>query len=107
MSDFQLLLLLGAALFCIGLYTILSSGNRFRSAMGIVLLLNAGQIVWLTFARFSKNGRSGELFTLFSMSALIAGVAIVLAMIYKIRINRDTAGISALPDVEEKWITRG
>jgi NAD(P)H-quinone oxidoreductase subunit 4L len=88
-------LFLGAALFCIGLYGVITRRNAIALLMSIELLFNAVNINMVAFSRFRGAGfAQGELFTIFIIAVAAAesvlGLAIILA-IYRSRqvINSD------------------
>lgn len=95
-------LLLGAILFCIGIYGALVRRNAIGVLMAFELILNAVNINLVAFARFlDPVGIAGQMFTIFVITLAAAETAVGLALI--INIYRQTGTI----DVDEidilKW----
>ncbi|NJL89785.1 MAG: NADH-quinone oxidoreductase subunit NuoK [Coleofasciculaceae cyanobacterium SM2_1_6] len=87
----QYFLLLGAALFCIGIYGLVTSRNAVRVLMSIELLLNAVNLNLMGFSNFLDSGEiKGQVFTVFVITVAAAEAAVGLAIILTIYRNRDT-----------------
>ncbi|WP_019501053.1 NADH-quinone oxidoreductase subunit NuoK [Pseudanabaena sp. PCC 6802] len=84
-------LIIGAALFCIGIYGLISSRNAVRVLMSIELMLNAVNINLLAFSNFldSTNIR-GQVFAVFVITVAAAEAAVGLAIVLSIYRSRDT-----------------
>jgi NAD(P)H-quinone oxidoreductase subunit 4L len=84
-------LIIGAALFCIGIYGLITSRNAVRVLMSIELMLNAVNINMLAFSNFldSTNIR-GQVFAVFVITVAAAEAAVGLAIILSIYRSRDT-----------------
>ena len=84
-------LLLGAALFCIGIYGLVTSRNAVRVLMSIELMLNAVNIILMGFSNFLDAGEiKGQIFTVFVITVAAAEAAVGLAIVLAIYRNRDT-----------------
>ncbi|PSF36778.1 NADH-quinone oxidoreductase subunit NuoK [Aphanothece hegewaldii CCALA 016] len=84
-------LLLAAALFCIGVYGLVTSRNAVRVLMSIELLLNAVNINLLSFSNFLDPGAiRGQVFSLFVIAIAASEAAVGLAIILAIYRNRET-----------------
>ncbi|ELS05389.1 NADH:ubiquinone oxidoreductase subunit 11 or 4L (chain K) [Xenococcus sp. PCC 7305] len=84
-------LLLGAALFCIGIYGLVTSRNAVRVLMSIELMLNAVNINLMGFSNFLDAGEiKGQIFTVFVITVAAAEAAVGLAIVLAIYRNRDT-----------------
>ena len=82
-------LLLAAALFCIGIYGLVTSRNAVRVLMSIELLLNAVNLNLMAFSNFIDSATiKGQVFTVFVIT--VAAAAVGLAIILAIYRNRDT-----------------
>lgn len=85
------ILIVAAALFCIGLFGAVSRRNTIGILMGIELMLNAVNINLVAFWRYlAPSGTVGLVFTLIVITVAAAEVAIGLAMviaIYRIRVT--------------------
>lgn len=87
----QYFLLLAAALFCIGIYGLVTSRNAVRVLMSIELLLNAVNINLMGFSNYLDPGEiKGQVFTVFVITIAAAEAAVGLAIILAIYRNRDT-----------------
>ena len=93
-------LLLGAVLFCIGVYGVLARRNGVMVLMSIELILNAVNINLVAFA--AMNGDiGGQIFALFVIAVAAAEVGVGLAIILLIYRNR------ASVDLEEIDLMKG
>ncbi|MEI6381384.1 MAG: NADH-quinone oxidoreductase subunit NuoK [Cyanobacteriota bacterium ELA615] len=87
----QFYLLLSAALFCIGIFGLVTSRNAVRVLMSIELLLNAVNINLMGFSNFLDPGAiKGQVFTVFVITVAAAEAAVGLAIILAIYRNRQT-----------------
>lgn len=75
------LLLASAALFSLGLYTVLSRRNAVAILMGVELILNAANLQFVAFSRFATGGLDGQVFALFVIVLAAAEAAVALAII--------------------------
>ena len=84
-------LLLAAALFCIGIYGLVTSRNAVRVFMSIELLLNAVNLNLMGFSNFlDPVGIKGQMFTIFVITIAAAEAAVGLAIVLTIYRNRET-----------------
>lgn len=87
----QYFLLLAAALFCTGIYGLITSRNAVRVLMSIELMLNAVNINLMAFSNFlDSQSIKGQVFTVFVITIAAAEAAIGLAIVLSIYRNRDT-----------------
>jgi len=87
----QYFLLLAAALFCIGIYGLITSRNAVRVLMSIELLLNAVNLNLMGFSNFiDPIAIKGQVFTVFVITVAAAEAAVGLAIVLSIYRNRDT-----------------
>ena len=86
MSPLQLCLLFSSVLFCIGLVGALTRSNTILVLLGIELMLNAANINFIAFWRFSPspNPATGVLFVVFSIAVAAAEAAVGLALVIAI-----------------------
>jgi NAD(P)H-quinone oxidoreductase subunit 4L len=91
MMSLEAFLIISAALFCIGIYGLITSRNAVRVLMSIELMLNAVNINMLAFSNFldSTNIR-GQVFAVFVITVAAAEAAVGLAIILSIYRSRDT-----------------
>jgi NAD(P)H-quinone oxidoreductase subunit 4L len=84
-------LIIAAALFCIGIYGLITSRNAVRVLMSIELMLNAVNINLMAFSNYvdSDNIR-GQVFAVFVITVAAAEAAVGLAIVLSIYRSRDT-----------------
>lgn len=80
-------LLLAAALFCIGVYGVLTRRNGVLVLMSIELILNAVTINLVAFGAFQDN-IMGDVFAIFVIAVAAAEVGVGLAMVLLMYRNR-------------------
>ncbi len=84
-------LFLAAALFCIGIYGLVTSRNAIRVLMSIELLLNAVNLNLLAFSNYlDPLIIKGQVFSVFVITIAAAESAVGLAIVLTIYRNRDT-----------------
>ncbi|MGA7954561.1 MAG: NADH-quinone oxidoreductase subunit NuoK [Gloeobacterales cyanobacterium] len=84
-------LVLAAALFCVGIYGLISSRNVVRVLMSIELMLNAVNINLLAFSNYiDPQNIRGQMFAVFVITVAAAEAAVGLAIVLAIYRNRQT-----------------
>ena len=88
-------LLLGAVLFCIGVYGVLARKNGVLVLMSIELILNAVNINLLAFGAMAGDQAAitGQVFALFIITVAAAEVGVGLAIVLLIYRNRTTVDL--------------
>src|SRR5262245_3590193 len=88
-------LLVSAALFCVGLAGALTRRNAIVVLIGIELMLNAANLNFIAFWRYSPNAEAlhGVMFVIFSIAVAAAEAAIGLALIIAIYRHYKTANV--------------
>ena len=82
-------LLLGAVLFCIGVYGVIVRKNAVLVLMSIELILNSANVNLVAFSRYGSGGLAGQLFAVFVIVIAAAEVAVALAIVLTLyRIKR-------------------
>jgi len=92
-------LLLGAALFCIGVYGVLTRRNSVMVLMSIELILNAVNINLIAFGAFHSGdvaNVAGQVFALFVIAVAAAEVGVGLAIVLLIYRNRGGVDVNEL-----------
>ena len=84
MHQLQTYLIIGAILFCLGLYGVITRRNAIAILMGVELILNSANINFVAFARFGGMNMSGQIFALFVIIMAAAEAAVALAIIINI-----------------------
>jgi len=74
-------LLIGTALFCFGMFGILTRRNAISILLGFELIMNAAGLNFVAFARFSDKTIHGQVFTLFIIALAAAESVVILALI--------------------------
>jgi len=99
-------LVLGAILFCIGLYGALAKRNAVAVLMGIEIMLNAVNITMVAFSFFNRalpyaTYLTGQIFAIFIITVPAAEAAVALAMIIAIYRRRSTVDVGEIDIM--KW----
>lgn len=82
MESLTTYLVLGALLFCIGIYGILQRSSLIGMLISTELILNGAGLNFMAFNMFlSENPATGQIFTLFIMGVAAAETAIALSII--------------------------
>jgi NADH-quinone oxidoreductase subunit K len=89
----QYYLMLSAALFCIGLFGVLTRENALIFLMSVELILNAANVNFIAFAQFHGN-ITGQVFALFTMALAAAEVAIGIGIILVLYRNFDDVKVT-------------
>jgi NADH:ubiquinone oxidoreductase subunit K len=94
----DILLLISAALFTLGLAGALLRRNAILVLIGIELMLNAANLNFIAFWRFSPHPQAftGVLFTLFSIAVAAAEAAVGLALIISIHRYYKSANVDRI-----------
>lgn len=99
-------LILGAILFCIGLYGAITKRNAIAVLMGIEIMLNAINITVVGFSFFNTvkpylSYLTGQIFAIFIITVAAAEAALALAMIIAIYRKRSTVDVGEIDMM--KW----
>ena len=73
-----------AALFALGIVTILVRRNVLYVLMGIEMILNAANINFVAFNRFNGGGLEGRMFAIFVIILAAAEAAVALAIVLNV-----------------------
>jgi len=77
-------MVVGAGLFCVGIFIVLSKRNAIQVLIGIELMLNAAILNMVAFGRYDKLGNNGQMFALFAIVLAAATTAVALAIILNV-----------------------
>lgn len=92
-------LLLGAVLFCIGVYGVIARKNAVMVLMSIELILNAVNLNLLAFSQLHNNV-DGNTFALYIIAVAAAEVGVGLAMVLLIYRNRKSIALDELSEMK-------
>ena len=95
------ILVFSLALFCIGMLGVLTRRNAIIVLIGIELMLNAANLNFIAFWRYSPNPEAlhGVMFVIFSIFTIVVAageVAVGLAIIIALYRNKDTINIDEI-----------
>jgi NADH-quinone oxidoreductase subunit K len=94
-------LVLGAVLFGLGLYAMISRRNAVLVLMGIELILNAANINLVAFSKYGNLGVDGQVIAIFVMILAVAEAAIALGIILNLYNNFATVDIDEANTMKE------
>jgi NADH-quinone oxidoreductase subunit K len=77
-------LVLGAIVFSLGLFTVLTRRNAISVLMGVELILNSANINYVAFAHYSSGGVDGQIYAIFVIMLAAAEAAVGLAIVLAI-----------------------
>lgn len=100
----QPFLLVGATLFCLGLFTVLTRKNAVAVLMGVEMILNSANINFVAFERVRASGvhpLTGHVFAIFVIILAAAEAAVALAIVLSIYRNFHTS------DVDQATLMKG
>ena len=92
-------LLLGAVLFCIGVYGVIARRNAVMVLMSIELILNSVNLNLIAFA-LMNGAVDGQVFALYVIAIAAAEVGVGLAMVLLIYRNRRSIGLDELSEMK-------
>ncbi|MBP1624577.1 MAG: nuoK [Acidobacteria bacterium] len=74
-------LIIGAALFSLGVMGVLTRKNAVNVLMGVELILNSANINLVAFSKYSAGNLNGQIFAIFVIVVAAAEAAVALAII--------------------------
>ena len=94
----QHFLVLAVILFCIGMYGALSRSNAVGILLSIELMLNAVNIMMVSFARYIDTPQelAGQLFAIFIITVAAAEAAVGLAIVISVYRLRNTIQVDEI-----------
>ena len=93
-------LLLSVLLFSVGIYGLLTRRNAIAMLLCIELMLNAANIAFVAFARFT--GGPGQVFVLFAFAVTVAEVAVGLALVMQLYRRHGGTEIDSADETQER-----
>ena len=102
MTELQSYLLISALLFCVGLAGALIRRNAILVLIGVELMLNAANLNFIAFWRFSPNAEAldGVMFVIFSIGIAAAEAAVGLALIIAIYRHYKTSNVDEVRELK-------
>lgn len=101
MASLENYLLVGAILFSLGLYGVVTRRNGVAVLMGVELILNAANVNFLAFARFGGMNMAGHVYALFVIVLAAAEAAVALAIIINIFNNFNTINVDEVSELKQ------
>jgi NADH:ubiquinone oxidoreductase subunit K len=92
-------LLLGAVLFCIGIFGVIARRNAVMVLMSVELILNAVNLNLVAFALMNGNV-DGQVFALYVIAVAAAEVGVGLAMVLLVYRNRRSIALDELSEMK-------
>ena len=89
------------ALFCLGIFGIVTRKNAINVLMGIELFLNSANINFIAFAKFGNFGYQGQIMALFVIILAAAEAAIALAIVLNIYKNFSTVNVDEIDTLKD------
>jgi NADH-quinone oxidoreductase subunit K len=93
MMTLQVFLIISAALFCCGLYTVMTRQNGVAVLMGVELILNAANVNFVAFAHYLSHVMGGQIFAIFVIVLAAAESAVALAIFLRLYANTGSVEI--------------
>jgi NADH-quinone oxidoreductase subunit K len=86
-------LVVGALLFALGIFTVITRKSAVGMLLGVELILNAGALNFVAFEHFTAEARSsGQVFALFVITFAASEAAVALAIVLQVyRAHRSIA----------------
>ncbi|MGB2867138.1 MAG: NADH-quinone oxidoreductase subunit NuoK [Bacteroidota bacterium] len=97
----QHFLIISGLLFSLGLFAILTRRNAIMVLMGIELILNAANINFVAFSRYSTGTFDGHVVAIFVIILAAAEAAIALAIVLNIYQNFNTVNVDELNQLKD------
>ena len=94
-------LLLGAFLFALGLFTIVTKRNTIMVLLGIELLLNASNINLIAFNQLRPGSVDGQMFVLFVIIVAVCEAAIGLAIVLQVYQYFNTSAPDSVSEIKD------
>lgn len=94
-------IVIGAILFSLGLYTVLTRRNAISILMGVELILNSANINYVAFSHFSSGSIDGQIYAIFVIMLAAAEAAVGLAIVLAIYQIFHTIDVGAAQTLKE------
>ncbi len=94
-------LLLGAFLFALGLFTIITKRNTIMVLLGIELLLNASNLNLIAFNQLRPGSVDGQMFVLFVIIVAVCEAAVGLAIVLQVYQYFNTSAPDSVSEIKD------
>ena len=94
-------LIVSGILFSLGVFAVLTRRNAIMVLMGIELILNAANINFIAFSRYSTGTLDGQVVAIFVIILAAAEAAIALAIVLNIYQNFNTVNVDELSQLHD------
>jgi NADH:ubiquinone oxidoreductase subunit K len=95
-------LIVGAVLFALGTYKVITRTNAVGILMGVELILNASNVNFVAFQRFNPSPLlTGQVFSLFVIVLAAAEAAVALAIVLAIFMNVKSIDVTRAGELKE------
>ncbi len=94
-------IVIGAILFSLGFYTVLTRRNAISILMGVELILNSANINYVAFSHFSSGSIDGQIYAIFVIMLAAAEAAVGLAIVLAIYQIFHTIDVGAAQTLKE------
>jgi NADH-quinone oxidoreductase subunit K len=88
-------LVISAALFCAGLYTVITRRNGVAVLMGVELILNAANVNFVAFSHYLSRAMGGQIFAVFVVVLAAAEAAVALAIFLRMYATSGTVEVDS------------
>ncbi|MEL6671959.1 MAG: NADH-quinone oxidoreductase subunit NuoK [Bacteroidota bacterium] len=95
-------LLIGALLFTMGVFLVLTRRNLIMALMGIELMLNAANINFAVFSRMDQLNLDGQVASLFVMALAAAEIGVALAIVLQAYRRYGTVRIDEISRLKDR-----
>ncbi len=92
--------LTAAALFCCGLYPVMTRRNAVAVLMGVELILNAANVNFVAFSFFLSRVMGGQIFAVFVIVLAAAETAVALAIFLRMFATTGTVEVDAADELK-------
>ena len=101
MFPIEHLLILGAFLFSIGLFIIITKRNTIMILLGIELMLNASNLNLVAFNQLQRGSLDGQMFVLFVIIVAVCEAAVGLAIVLQVYQYFQTSVTDSISEIKE------
>ena len=100
-NDLSSYLIIGANLFVLGLFTVLTRRNAISVLIGVELILNSANVNYVAFSHFSSGSTDGQIYAIFVIMLAAAEAAVGLAIVLAIFQIFQTIDVEAAETMKE------